>query len=224
MRKAASMIELVIAIVVMGIAMMTLPMMLTTVQSNNTFAMQQEAILIARTQMGDIITYPWDEHSTDASFNFAVLDTNSSDLASSIYKRDPNDSSMRRIGHIKGNKRRKFFSTKTYASTTLGQEGTNYDDIDDFNSKVKSLSDTGDANATLGYKLYKDLNMSVSVKYISDTNSTAIFDFNKTSTPTGSTNIKMIEVSLINSQLDGNMTLRAFSCNIGANRLLRRTF
>lgn len=225
MRKAASMIELVIAIVVMGIAMMTLPMMLTTVQSNNTFAMQQEAILIARTQMGDIITYPWDEYSTNSNSDFAVLDTNSSDLTSSIYKRSPDQNSTRRVGHVKGNKRRKFFSTKVYASYPLGQEGTEYDDIDDFNDENKGLSnDANDTNATIGYKVYKDLNMTISVKYISDINSTVIFDFNQTSAPIGTTNIKMIQVSLTNSQLDGNISLRAFSCNIGANQLLRRTF
>ena len=217
MKKASSMIELVIAIVVMGIAMMTLPMMLTTVQNNNTFALRQESILLARTQIGDIITYPWDEKSEDSSFNVAILDTNST-----AYRRKPN--STRRIGHVKADKRRKFFTKETNATTSLGREGTDYNDIDDFDTKDLNLADATDVNATLGYKLSTDLNISISVKYISDINLTSIFDFNQTSTPVGTTNIKMIEVSLTNSQLDGNITLRAFSSNIGANQLLRRTW
>lgn len=217
------MLELVIAIVVMGIAMMTLPLMLSRVQSNNNFAMQQEAILMVRTQIGDIVTYRWDENSKGSDFNFAVLDTNSS-----YYRRYPDDISVRRIGHVKGNKRRKFFSTKTYASpsTKFGAtaDGNTYiDDIDDFDDSNKSLSSTGDTNATIGYKLY-DSNITVAIKYIDDSN-TSPFDFNQLSNPIGTTNIKMITVSLKNSQLgDENLTLRAFSCNIGANRLLRKDF
>ena len=228
MKKASSMIELVIAIVVMGIAMMALPMMLTTVQNNNAFAMQQEAILLARTQIGDIITYRWDENSEDSSFNVGILDTN----GSSDYNRFPDANNTRRVGHVKGDKRRKFFTIETNASlsSTFGavdSAETIPDDIDDFDNKKKYLTtpiDTNETNATLGYKV-SDSNMTISVKYISDINSTAIFDFNQASVPIGTTNIKMITVSLRNSQLgDGNITLRAFSSNIGANQLLRKDF
>jgi len=216
-RKASSMIELVIAIVIMGIAMMTLPMMLTRVQNNNEFAMQQEAILIARTQLGDILTYPWDEYSEDASYNVGILDTN----GSTDYNR------TNRIGLVHANKRRKFFSNETNASSSLGQDSGDYDDIDDFiTATVKnSVNDeSGDANATLGYKLSKESNITISAKYIDDSNTTAVFDFNASSTPASTTNIKMITVSIKNTQIDGNITLRAFSSNIGANQLLRRTW
>ena len=104
MRKASSMIELVIAIVVMGIAVMTLPMMLERTQANNAFAMQQEAILAAKTQIGDIITFPWDENSLSTTSNVvAVLDTDSV----GNYQREVN--TTRRVGHVAQDKRRKFF-------------------------------------------------------------------------------------------------------------------
>jgi hypothetical protein len=216
LRNGSSMIELVIAIVIMGIAIMTLPMMLTTVQNNNNFALQQEAILMARTQLGDIMTYPWDEHSEDSSFNVGILDTNG----------DNDFNRTNRIGLVKANKRRKFFTLPTSATApiNLGQDTGDYDDIDDFNTKNMNLSIAADTNATIGYKI--DSNMTISVKYIDDNTSypLATFDFNASSTPADTTNIKMIEVSLHNSQLDGNITLRAFSSNIGANQLLRRTF
>jgi len=222
LRNGSSMIELVIAIVVMGIAMMTLPLMLTRVQSNNEFAMQQEAILMARTELGDILTYPWDENSTDSSFNVGILDTN----GDSHFNRSPDNNSTRRIGHVKADKRRKFFATPTPATPSpLGQEGSDYNDLDDFITGNKVLIDSTDTNTTLGYKV-SDSNMTISVNYISDNTNYPFttFDFNTTVAGT-TTNIKMITVTLKNTLLnDGNITLRAFSANIGANQLLRRTF
>ncbi len=218
MKKAFSMIELVISIVVMGMAMMTLPLMLTRIQENSSFAMQQEAILMARTRIGNIITYPWDEHSTDSSFNVAVLDTDSLN-----YKRiDSNNA--RRLGHVEQDKRRKFFTDETNA-TTIGEDELNEipDDIDDFDDKNGTLQ--GDKYSAFGYKTSEgNMNISASVKYISDTPATP-FNFDTTGiSGTGTTNIKMIQIDLNNSLLDGNITLRAFSSNIGANQLLRRTF
>lgn len=214
------MIELVVAIVIMGIAMMTLPLMLTRVQKNSELVIQQEAILMARTNIGDILTFRWDENSEDINSNIAVLDTN----GSNSYKRNPT-TTPRRVGHVKADKRRKFFSVLTSATPSgiddVNDNGTP-DDIDDFDSKVTSLQNSNDSNSSLGYKL-TDTNITTVVKYISDTPSSP-FDFNQSTTPTNTTNIKMIEVNLQNSLMEGNITLRAFSCNIGANQLLRKTF
>ncbi len=214
MIKAFSMIELVVSIVVIGIAMMTLPLMLTTIEENNSFAVQQEAILMARTHIGDIVTYSWDENSTNSSFDVAVLDTDSS-----YYKREEN--TTRRVGHVKADKRRKFFTHET-SSTAIGQEGSAFNDIDDFDDKNGTFQ--GTINSIFGYKISEDdMTISASVRYVLDTNTTP-FDFNISSRPIGTTNIKMIEVSLKDTLLEGNITLRAFSSNIGANQLLRRKF
>jgi len=238
MRRAASLLELVIAIVVMGIAMMTLPLMLTTTQSNNTFAMQQEAILAARTQVGDMLTYLWDEHSIDSNGTIAVLDTNST-----YAKFERHNNSVRRIGHVKGNKRRKYFTGKTYATTPslLGKDGSDStpDDIDDFDTTSAIVQRRTDSNGTLaedaGTLDYKfDFNMTTTVSYVDDNFSKSTpFEFSKTtyiSPTTGTkdtTNIKMTTLTLIgngSSSKDLNITLRAYSCNIGANQLLRRSF
>lgn len=76
MRRGTSMLELVVAIVVMGIAVMALPLMLSQTKSNNEFAMQQEAILAARTKLGDVLTYAWDEANVLLTGATLVLDTN----------------------------------------------------------------------------------------------------------------------------------------------------
>jgi len=217
LRKGASILELVIAIVVMGIAMMTLPLMLTTTQNNNIFAMRQEAIYVARTQLGDMLTYYWDEHSIDSNLNIGVLDTNSTN---SNFERN---STMRRIGHVKGNKRRKYFASQIYATTpiNLGKDinETTPNDIDDFNSPIP-VTIQHIAN-TLDYRY--DLSMTTTVSYVNDnfTDGTLFtFDINDSNR---STNIKMTKLTITNGA-DFNMTLRAYSCNIGANQLLRRNF
>ena len=227
MRKAASMIELVIAIVVMGIAMMTLPLMLTTTQSNNAFAMQQEGILAARTKLGDILTYRWDKNS-EQNGSIKVLDTNSS------YFRRKDTNSIRRIGHAKGNLRRKFFNINNanrYASPIPNNPNDmNFSAIEDFNNhdfNITSFTINGkDANKSQDYR-FIDTHLHINVKYINDNNNTP-FDFNTTGL-NHTTNIKMIEVNTTTTDAtspDKNIsfTLRAFSCNIGANELLRRPY
>jgi hypothetical protein len=235
------MIELVIAIVVMGIAMMTLPLMLTTIQKNNNFAMEQEGILAARTKIGDILSYRWDEKSeSNVTYTVGVLDTNSS-----YFKREVN--STRRIGHVVGNRRRKFFNDERNASTTMGLDAgeniNNADDIDDFNGDASdvttvTINEVNNTNSEDYRFLTLDLN--TTVRYINDFNNTISvlnaqilsnisFDFNTTTATTTSTNIKMIEVNatvIDTTSTDQNITFtfRTFSCNIGENDLLRRAW
>lgn len=236
MRRASSMIELVIAIVVMGIAMMTLPLMLEKVQSSNTFAMQQEALLAARTQLGDITTYPWDENSLKSNI-VAILDVNST-LTPVTLQRDSN-TSLRRVGHVFADKRRKFFDPlePNNAATTpanLGIDaGGNIDDIDDFantttNLLAPILAETTDTG--LDYK-FDDLNMSIFAHYISDAANYSLQDMATFTFPTpasavtnGSTNIKLIELRLSGTGLDNNITFRTYATNIGESEILRRDF
>jgi len=218
-KNGASMIELVIAIVVMGIAVMTLPLMLTTTQNNNTFALQQETILAARTQLGDMLTYPWDEHTVGANHAIGVLDTNSTS-----YKRFPDNNSTRRVGHIKGSRRRKFFTSLTYTTATasLGKDGIEPipNDIDDFNTATPTTIHLVQNAGVLDYRF--DFNMTTTVRYINDTANPSNFTFLDANI-TNTSNIKMITLKLQGKDIN-TLTFRAYSCNIGANELLRRNF
>ena len=206
LRKASSMIELVIAIVVMGIAVMTLPLMLERTQANNAFVMQQEAILAAKTQLGDIITYPWDDNSLQGNV-VAVLDTE----GNNDYKREAG--TIRRKGHVKQDKRRKFFDAVIIP-------GNNAEiSISDFigTSQLSPTSDIGGVEETsLDYRFTIDLNTTVS--YVSD----ATFAF-PIITQVATSNIKMIEVEASGDEMS-TFTLRAYSANIGESQLLRRDY
>ena len=221
MKKASSMIELVITIVVMGIAMMTLPLMLTRVQNNNAFAMQQEILLALKTKIGDIITYKWDENSSTETSNIAIIDVNNSDPE---LRRFPDTNNTIRVGHINKKKRRKFFSNITSA-TLPGQwnSDTAFDDIDDFTGTVKF-------NATGGLDYRFDFNMTTDVGYISDIaqyNGTSIdgfiFSGDKLANVAGSTNIKIITTTARGEDIS-TFKLQTYSSNIGESQLLRRTY
>jgi len=70
-RKAATMIELVFTIVILGIAMVTIPTMLSNISKINELSINQEAILAGSTAIGNILTYKWDEKTTDLNVTFS---------------------------------------------------------------------------------------------------------------------------------------------------------
>lgn len=228
MRQGSSMLELVIAIVVMGIAVMSLPLILLQTKSNNEFALQQESILAARTKLGDILTYAWDEEATNQLEGAFVLDTNDTGSETELNKH----TNSRRIGHLLADKRRKGFDTFTQATAhnALGSDTGEvtlvaYDDIDDFHNSVQSLYNTGEAALNgLDYK-FTDINLTTRVIYVDDSatySNQIINDFIfTTANANRRSNLKMIQIDVVGAQT--NFSLRAYSANIGESELLRRT-
>ena len=225
MRKGFTFVELVVAIVVMGIALMSVPLMLSQVSKSDEFSINQEAILAGATKIGNILTYPWDDKLVSEVNVKHILDTTQGD---SELNRYPDNNSTRRIGNFKANYRRKFDTNLTYASTVLGRAGdtnpTAYNDIDDFDANSEIINGGGKGDYLM------DLNLTTKVFYISDktnyfSSSTLNFGDLNTSGTTPTTNLKMIEVKVINHVNSQTITtLRAFSANIGSYELLYRTF
>lgn len=221
MRHAASMLELIVAIVIMGIAVMTLPLLLSQTQNNNQYSMQQEIILAARTKIGDTLTYRWDQNSLQNG-TIKVLVTNGDN------ELNVSSDGVRRIGHVKGDKRRKFFSALNQATTpaNLGPDTGALNDIDDFNSATPTNLTLSTQTTNLDYHV-KDFNMTTSVVYVSDSAnysaSNINFVFGTTPVTTGSTNIKMLTLSITGSDISP-FTLRTYSCNIGESELLRKAY
>lgn len=229
MRHGASMLELVVAIVVMGIAVMALPLMLSQTKSNNEFAMQQEAILAARTKLGDVMTYAWDEANVALTGATLVLDTN--DTGSDIELNKVNGS--RRIGHIFSDKRRKGYDIQALstASGILGADVgetqlSDYDDIDDFHNTSQQLFNSGEATIVGQDYKFTDMNLTTRITYIDDSATYINDSINDFIFTTGNanrrSNIKMVEITVSGSQT--NFVLRSYSSNIGESELLRRTW
>ncbi|MBP1682084.1 MAG: hypothetical protein H6Q35_2423 [Proteobacteria bacterium] len=222
MRSAMSMLELVFAIVIMGIAVMSLPLILTQVQTNNAFALQQEAILAAKTKIGDILTHEWDDNSYDAIAQRSfVLDTANGDGTLSRV-----GTTNQRIGHINADYRRKLYDATVVlndrSASAIGADGGDLDDIDDFSGQATTIARTLETAGTLDY-VFTALTLTPTITYASDTatyrNSTLTnFTFNPANAPATPTNIKTIAVTVTGG--NQNITLRAFSCNIGESSLL----
>lgn len=211
MRLAMSMIELVISIVVMGIVVMSLPLILTQVQNNNAFALQQEAILAAKTKIGNILTHEWDETTYAASAGRSfVLDTAGDGELNRV------GTSTQRVGHVDADYRRKLFPNTTNA-TNIATHGTS--DIDMFHNQNVTLSvaPIGEGAGALSYIF--NLRLDPSIVYVSDTatysDDSLSFTFGVNAAG-GTTNIKRIEVQVRDTDANALITtLRAFTCNIG---------
>jgi len=219
MRKASSMIELVFAIVIMGIALMALPLMLEQTTKNNEFSLQQEILLAARTKLGDTLTYRWDENSLNNDRIVVLRTDGDSEL-------NPEANTTRRIGHIHGNKRRKFAFDNNATQTANFTLDTPFDDIDDFNTNDSNLTDSSETT-NLDYR-FIDFIMTTTVTYLEDnaTYSNQIinnFTFNKDNNVSHSSNIKMLTLN-VTSNNGVPFTLRTFSCNIGESEFLRRNY
>lgn len=220
MRSAMSMLELVFAIVIMGIAVMSLPLILTQVQTNNAFALQQEAILAAKTKIGDILTHEWDDNSYDttAQRSFA-LDTTNGDVELRRV-----GTTNQRIGHINVDYRRKLYDATVVlndrSASAIGADAGDLDDIDDFSGQATTIAATLETAGTLDY-VFTALTLTPTITYASDTatysNPILTFTFDPVNA-NAITNIKTISVQVTGT--NQNITLRAFSCNIGESTLL----
>ncbi len=216
-REGFSLIELVIAIVVIAIALMSVPLMLNQGAKSNQFSLMQESILAAHTKLGNIISFKWDENAADENGTVVrVLDVTNGDS-----QLDRN-LTRRRIGHIKADLRRRMKNVETNA-TAIGMEGADtYDDIDDFDGTSTKVAASG-ASGVKGKFDYLDvdLNLTTSVVYVSDdlnySEQNLTFDFNVTSVA-GSTNIKMIELNATSTNSDTPFVFRIFSSNIGQSK------
>lgn len=225
MRKAASMLELVIAIVVMGIAVMSLPLILTQSQNANAIALQQEVILATKTKLGYILAYEWDANSYDANASVSrVLDTNGSTSANAAFYTN----TTRRIGHMQADNRRRLGDTMAVPTTNGGANwgSVALGDIDDFDSKTEH---TTVVSADMDYIFNLELNSTIT--YISDAPSTGTynnqdmnFSFDASSAPANPTNIKMITVRTKDTSNSVNIILRAFASNIGESGITKKAW
>lgn len=238
LRPAIAMIELIFAIVVMGIVMMSAPMLLSTSSNSAIVVIQQEAIAEAATQANIIIGYPWDENNI-TNREFPVLNTTNGDffLRATIIT----FSKPRRSGTSPFSPRLFVSSSgNQYNASPIGQEGGDRDDIDDFNG-VNRLVDVEAAGA-FDYLEHATVRLTNTVTYIADTlpgldtyqNPGIVLPANELPfalnlnpmPPNQTTNIKHIQVTLTSdspaAELSKNITLHAFSCNIGSYKLEER--
>ena len=214
MRKGFWLLELIFAIVVMAIAMLSIPTVLSQTTAGIETTLKQEAIFYGSRTMGSLLTYRWDENSIkgDPDKNIShILDVSNGD---SHFDRNTSITPSRfRTGNFNLKAVRTFFNTTTNATSTLGNESgeSEKDDIDDFNNDTDIIT-AQKGDFVLNMKIHKK------IYYIADTptysNGRVRFSFSSTSaSPT--TNVKMIELNVTDDKDNTILLIRTITCNVG---------
>ena len=207
------MIELIFALVIMGIVLMSAPMLIQQSMRSTNIALQQEAIVATASQTAIILSMHWDEKNSNiVAGESPILDANRSafsfppaGLAGGVFGRNTKEGNTTLPPSILG----------VDVNEEL-KEPTTFDDIDDYHTSDFGLMLFNGENTTADIGEYVDTNISIktTVRYTQENN------VSKNITTGSFSNIKFIKVNLTSKQtdvpeLEKNITLKAFSCNIG---------
>ncbi|MDD3500329.1 MAG: type II secretion system protein [Sulfurovum sp.] len=242
MRRAIAMLELIFAIVILGIVMMSAPMLIATATQSSYVGLQQEAIASAASELGMILTHHWDEGNTDPTRTASIL---YSPNGNDDLKQEMNGTIQtgRRAGTPTSSSRRFFHSLggtpiQTTAPANLGPDGGDRDDIDDFITAAKTAMKEEESTSTLiGDVVDTGITIEVNVNYLADTpggstyrgtGSTLTYHNPFSNNIAIDSNIKKVQVRLRSNspeeELQKDIELNAFSCNIGTFQLRQAVF
>lgn len=204
-RSAFTMIELIFAIVVIAIAVVSLPMMTQVTAKGVEANIDQEAIFATSAKMMQILSFAWDKNSTDANTSRSRDYAKVIDIThlNNVYGRKNkttkalDTNSIFRIGHIRTGLHRRFFDSNEGIVPGSGIEDQN-------------TPETVSGFDKDGYKF--DMTLTPTISYVNNDALTDPFDLNTTKSVTP-TNIKLIEIS---TTINGDQVLlRAYAANIG---------
>ncbi len=204
-RSAFTLIELIFAIVVIGISVISLPMMTQVTTSSIEGNMVQEAIFAAATELNLAITANWDDHSIEAanpnSLARVIDDGTCSAIAALVAPR-------RKVGHIDQPLHRRCLdddqTVVTYADADTSANVVALDELE----KTNSNAFTAETVLQAGYK--NQYNVTI------DVTRPANFNGNNVA-------IKEIEVTI--SDADGIVTsLKTYSANVGEVDYFKRMY
>ena len=221
-RKAIAMIELIFAIVVIGIALLSVPNLILRATESGYTAMQQEAIAAAASDMSLILTKRWDEANTDPRLPAVILETNST--TTGLRLADRNNLHSRTYFSATG-------GTRSASASTTFQNNLDDDIVDDDIDDVASVTAGHVEDGT--QDLIDTILVTTSVSYLNDSSGnwngvSTTYDDPFSATSTASTNVKGIEMTLTSGgttpELQKTIKLKAFSCNIGSYILERKEF
>jgi len=225
-KKAIAMIELIFALVIMGIVLMSAPMLIQQSIKSTNVAFQQEAIAAAASQTSIVLSMHWDEANANIPVGASpILETNRTNFT--FTANTPN-------GLIGVAGRNSLDGNTTLVPSTLGLDSnesnyTSFDDVDDYDGSHLGLTVFLEPTSSdIGDYVDVDINMSTTINYVDDfVNFTdgniidsEITNINNTSLGAIS-NIKFVTVNLTSDsgvdELNKSITLQAFSCNIGTS-------
>ena len=126
-KTAFSMIELIFAIVIIGVAVLSLPMMSQVTSRGIENNLAQETIFAASAELNQVMSYYWDDRS--------IEDGNTSLSRVIDSSNDCDDTTKQRVGHV----HRRCVNSDSNAAPTIGSDAGDLDDIDDVNMASEAL-------------------------------------------------------------------------------------
>ena len=218
LRPAVAMIELIFAMVIIGITLMSAPGIISVSSKSSNVAIQQEAIAAASSQISLVMTRNWDERDSNATTGYGILQVAS--------QGDRNMSAYNNTRFYNGNAG--YTQATLKASFTTDSDNGTPDDVDDFNAQKIYLQLYAGEQASLsnneGEYIDKDgIYTTTTVGYGDDTaaytNASITLNNPFKASVSTSSNIKTIRVRLQTDtsdvELSKDVSLYAFSCNIG---------
>ena len=213
-KKAIAMIELIFSLVIMGIVLMSAPMLIQQSIKSSNIALQQEAIVAAASQTSIVLSMNWDENNSNtAAGESPILDANGSSFSGldGVYGRN-----TLKDGNV------------TLIPSTIGIDinetvYTDFDDVDDYNDQSFGLMLFNDERSSPDMGDYVDIQVKINTTIRYTKEDAVLDDINATLNLFS--NVKAIKVRLTSNldkndanytaELEKDITFQAFSCNIG---------
>jgi len=242
-KRGIAMIELIFSIVIMGIVLLSAPMLIQQSISSGNVALQQEAIVAAASQTSIILSMHWDENDNNNSAVSPMLDVNRVpfDFNDTVPPLGLVDVTGRQSTNAAGNTLPAVAEVDFGANLDQTGDGnmevdfTDFDDVDDYNGSEFNITVFNSEVTTSDVGDYVDttIKMNTTINYAEDRPSGDLNSSHIIITPTGDvsrissnspagnpiTNIKFIRVNLTSesgvAELEKNIIFEAFSCNIG---------
>lgn len=154
MRRALTLIELILATVIIGVVFTVIPRLINALNQTSQTAVKEEAMYNVMTLMGAIINLPWDENNTLHGQILQVTDGNPA--------YECNTTGGYRIGGFIGGRNCIEPSGSDYNASPLGAEGSDMNDVDDYALPIDTDSN---CSRSAGTKLYT---LTPAVAYVAD--------------------------------------------------------
>jgi prepilin-type N-terminal cleavage/methylation domain-containing protein len=198
LKSAFTLLELIFAIVIIGIAALSLPMISQVTSKGSEKSLAQEAIFIAFTEITKVVSSAWDENSRVLTndFEYVIYASNAEATSSAV-----NDLQGR-----SGNINILYNNTdggRTIRPTMVVLDGgeARENDVDDYN--ITDANATGSAGSETGYKYQykKDITVSYPASFGNLVNSA---------------NIKRIQISVNDASGNQLVSFYMFATNSGS--------
>jgi prepilin-type N-terminal cleavage/methylation domain-containing protein len=185
MRNGLTLIELILSMVIIAVVFTVVPKIIFASNKTLQLSVKEDGMYNAIALIGSISQLPWDENTIQSDGKILIVN-NECNLTTGL-----------KVGGFIGS--RNCLDNHLTQSTTLGLEGTDYNDIDDFHNQT-NFSETSSSG--------KDYDLNSSVEYEADPN------------------IKKITVSVTGGARTGNFQTSFFyySANLGHTTINKRAW